>query len=860
MLNSIENSRNLIKFNYFLVNGILTNLSKLFLNPGDIIEINEKKSWNFLYNHLINTISTLKKYYSRLFFKFNYPFVSKRKSKRYLEYKRNKLIKNDRNYIKFIGNAFNKRRTRRLPFHHYSGKKKNSTSKRPRHLYRNVIFVKKQNIKKHRKIENLLLYTKNLDNIYRSFSLYNTVNYNKFLNKKKFLNLKKNIKILNFLKKKELNNLSYSSFLNKKKIFNIKKTFLNNNLKKRLINFNKNFIKSNNKSKNNLNFFKNLYARKSYIRRKTFKIKSKFKRTLFFSSLNRYKYKDDKSFFLLKKNIKFNFSNKIFKNKILNIKYLTKNNFNTNLKKNSNFIYSKNIKKILNNNFLLKKDFIYFDKKKIISNNSNSNFFKKNLKKLNLFFKIKKYDVILKKQSINFFNKKYYLSKKSFWFKPRILKSKIKIRYNTRRRYKSPLKKKFYLKLKNFKKRINTSFYLKKINYMRSINFLKKNNSRKNNNKKLKRFLRYLKKKSIKNISNNLNYKIINDINFKKLIKINKIKNKKKLYYKKNNNLFFFNNINLIKKNKNLVNKFPKKTLIIHNNFYYKKIKQKIKFLSFFNLFFNLNNQSKKIKRFIFYKKKTNKLNNNIKLFYIWNKYVIKRKKFKQKWWSKWVYHNCFWQNKRITKNISLLVKYIKLFNNNYKNFSHYNNLKNIIWVYKDKLFIKKNKLYEKKYKKLLKNSSLKSLILLKKPKNIKNIFNCFNKNNNFNFNILNSYFKNNFNLKKSFNCFNNKKNNIIKRRFLYIKRKYLLIKGFYRKYKNYKIEFLYNDNEKKYETIQIKYKKIDLVYKQRPFNYYYAEFNLKTLEFTIIGDVDFLSFQYKTFLDFKTISYIYSE
>jgi len=39
MLNSIENSRNLIKFNYFLVNGILTNLSKLFLNPGDIIEI-----------------------------------------------------------------------------------------------------------------------------------------------------------------------------------------------------------------------------------------------------------------------------------------------------------------------------------------------------------------------------------------------------------------------------------------------------------------------------------------------------------------------------------------------------------------------------------------------------------------------------------------------------------------------------------------------------------------------------------------------------------------------------------------------------------------------------------------------------
>ena len=124
-----------------MVNGISTNLTKLFLSSGDLIEINEKKAWGFLYNHLINIISNLKKYYSRLFFKFKYAFVCKKKYKKIKQIGKYKEL----NIERLKGNSRNERYTKRIPLFSYSGKKKNSVSKKPRFRFLFNKFIKKEN-------------------------------------------------------------------------------------------------------------------------------------------------------------------------------------------------------------------------------------------------------------------------------------------------------------------------------------------------------------------------------------------------------------------------------------------------------------------------------------------------------------------------------------------------------------------------------------------------------------------------------------------------------------------------------------------------------------------------------------------
>ena len=93
--------------------------------------------------------------------------------------------------------------------------------------------------------------------------------------------------------------------------------------------------------------------------------------------------------------------------------------------------------------------------------------------------------------------------------------------------------------------------------------------------------------------------------------------------------------------------------------------------------------------------------------------------------------------------------------------------------------------------------------------------------------------------------------------RITLIKRKYLRLKGLYRKFKDFKIEILLAEKNMVYSPIEIKYKKINLLYKHRPVAYYFTEANFKTLEFTIVGDVDFLYFPYRTALDFKVLSFM---
>ena len=80
-------------------------------------------------------------------------------------------------------------------------------------------------------------------------------------------------------------------------------------------------------------------------------------------------------------------------------------------------------------------------------------------------------------------------------------------------------------------------------------------------------------------------------------------------------------------------------------------------------------------------------------------------------------------------------------------------------------------------------------------------------------------------------------------------------IKGFFRQYKNLKINVKFNTESLLYKPIQIQYKKINLLFKTRPISFFFAEANYKTLEFTLVTDVDFLFFPYKTLFDFKTLS-----
>jgi len=125
-------------------------------------------------------------------------------------------------------------------------------------------------------------------------------------------------------------------------------------------------------------------------------------------------------------------------------------------------------------------------------------------------------------------------------------------------------------------------------------------------------------------------------------------------------------------------------------------------------------------------------------------------------------------------------------------------------------------------------------------------------------FNINNKnylYFKKNRLNRKSLNVCNNKKIIMVKR----FKRKYLKLKGSFFKFKNLKIKLEFSKEYNKILPIQIKYKKIDLLFKHRPICYYFIETNYNSLIFTLLNDVDFFKFPYKTFLDFKTISHLYT-
>jgi ribosomal protein S4 len=206
--------------------------------------------------------------------------------------------------------------------------------------------------------------------------------------------------------------------------------------------------------------------------------------------------------------------------------------------------------------------------------------------------------------------------------------------------------------------------------------------------------------------------------------------------------------------------------------------------------------------------------------------FCLKSRRPKKPTWRRWVPKKAknFWQLNRITKKNLYLFRYLKKFNNKYKQYSYFQKLRSqkFVILKHQTAWQKTSLLLEKKKKKLLTCQLAKSIVFEKK--NIKSLF--IYKNYTFRTKRLKGISKSSL--------------------LLRVKRKFLRLKGFFRQYKNFKINVQFAEQNQIYAPIFIQYKKINLLFKNRPIAYYFVEANYNDLEFTIVADVDFLFFPYK--------------
>ena len=83
-------ARDLIGRGLFKLNGFPVVLPKIVLGIGDMVEPATNAVWDAMYQNLISNIASTTKYYSRIFFKFSFPFVLKRRTARFKETRRTK--------------------------------------------------------------------------------------------------------------------------------------------------------------------------------------------------------------------------------------------------------------------------------------------------------------------------------------------------------------------------------------------------------------------------------------------------------------------------------------------------------------------------------------------------------------------------------------------------------------------------------------------------------------------------------------------------------------------------------------------------------------------------------------------------
>ena len=193
------------------------------------------------------------------------------------------------------------------------------------------------------------------------------------------------------------------------------------------------------------------------------------------------------------------------------------------------------------------------------------------------------------------------------------------------------------------------------------------------------------------------------------------------------------------------------------------------------------------------------------------------------------------WQMKRITKKCLVNFRYLKKFNGSYGLHRRYQDLRLSAFSPLPTGVQKTSRLYGKKRRQLL-SSSGRAQICLKAHGRV-------------------------LPLERRYHLSSRPQGGLQHRRiFLRVKRKYLRIRGYQRRMGVHRIQVLLGEDQEVYSPIQITYKHIALQQKNRPVAYYYGEMNYHTLDFTLVNDVDFLHFPYRTFLDFKMLSSMYSK
>ena len=795
MLVDIEMARTLIKQDYFLLNGKQCHSPRVVLEIGDLVSVGDIFAWNFLYKNLLNVTSSLKKYLNRLFLKFSQPFVLKQKKRLFREFGKYRR-KNLRRILRKIKDRVAVRSAlNEYPI--YAHKKEGIYAISKVRPFPTKPFV--DDIEEPRDFDK-----RNINYYVKSKLQITSSTYGPGLTKTRkhwkphYFRGKKKFKFIGKIQK-ALKNLN---FIYGNKSHGYKRKTMEDLERKR---FRRRLRSSRKRLRAQRRFRKIRIVRNRAFQKEQHQM-------FFFNNLKLLQYKDEARYFKKRADRKCKF-NKFTLNR-MKVLISRKSKVFRNLQREFFFPTSETRKK-------QRARRLWFTIQK--------------LKTIKILKKFKLFGVKLK-----FKERRFALRKKGFSrrFLGHLAPLRIASDLFNQARFPKSLKIRKYI------------FDRKKVKVLPYIDKPKEKmfGPKEKPKKKVRKFvLRHRKnyvrkyKKVILSYKNRDWTSLVYKGTLSKLKKDIKAKKKKpNSFFSRKRTFFLVNKVRapIYKKrymNKNMEITNPK--------------------LGFYSTFSKNNNslsfvmRSEKPRHFFefFSKKEKATLTPSLPNL-VWKK----KPKPVLKGWRKFklIKPRNIWQMKRLSKKTSTVFYIKKKFNNQYLQFRNFKESKLVSWrVHFGKPninspFIAVNKkvntfcfytkspyIYMKKTKRL-KTQGSKGVLFLKQKVKASKIHSVF--------------------------PFSKLKFRYLKKKIMRVKRKYLRIKGFYKRYRKYKVECRFSVSDIFLDKIQIKYKKINLLYKHRPIPYYFAEMNYKTLEFTLVSDVDFLFFPYRTFLDYKGFASIY--
>ena len=417
MFSDINIARALIKNKFFLVNKKLHSSPHIILSVGDLIEPSNSLAWKFVYDNMLQVTAGIQKYLNRLFFKFSFPFVIKKKNFRLKEFGKFKDKK-----LKSFTFGRHRRVKIRVFFNRFLGLKTKTTSKKhPRKIY---TFFPKKSPRNFRQFTYGIVLQAHKNNVFITRAMPTSSFPKTFFESKKRLKFKK-VKLI--LHRVSVLNSILKYILKKKNKFKPTKKYIFNSRFK-FLNPRSNFIK----------IYKNIKIKQ---KKKHVKLNIKIKKMILKSKIK----------------VRLNIKNKIFKFNRLKSKYKHKKKLKIKYKLKF-FSFKKKFK--IKRKFKLKSKFKLKPKLKLKSkfklkpkfNNTKSFWYKKNGK---LF---KNYGKFLKRNN----KKTPRQSKRKLWYKiNRLIPHKLfinlkKVVFNKK------LKNKIKKRLKKLTKKIKLIPYKKK--------------------------------------------------------------------------------------------------------------------------------------------------------------------------------------------------------------------------------------------------------------------------------------------------------------------------------------------------------------------------------------------------------------